>query len=73
MMILLQKKVPVLVEFHKKHVARKLVTRAIKNTQDKDQGEDFVTAKHHMMIVNHMLFVMMYIVIMSGFIVCVLR
>ena len=36
MMILLQKKVPVLVEFHKKHVARKLVTRAIKNTQDKD-------------------------------------
>ena len=32
----LTKKVPVLVEFHKKHVARKLVTRAIKNTQDKD-------------------------------------
>ena len=42
MMILLQKKVPVLVEFHKKHVARKLVTRAIKNTQDKDQGEEDV-------------------------------
>ena len=41
-MILLQKKVPVLVEFHKKHVARKLVTRAIKNTQDKDQGEEDV-------------------------------
>ena len=33
------KKVPVLVEFHKKHVARKLITRAIENTQDKDQGE----------------------------------
>ena len=36
------KKVPVLVEFHKKHVAKELITRAIKNTQDKDQGEEDV-------------------------------
>ena len=71
------KKVPVLVEFHKKHVAKELITRAIKNTQDKDKVKKmlnyFVTAKHHMMIVNHMLVVMMYIVIISGFIVRVLR
>ena len=42
MIIHLQKKVPVLVEFHKKHVARELITRAIENTQDKDQGEEDV-------------------------------
>ena len=33
----------------------------------------FVTAKHHMMIVNHMPVVMMHIVITSGFILSVLR
>ena len=27
---------PVLVEFHKKHVAREIITRVIENTQDKD-------------------------------------
>ena len=26
--------------FHEKHVARELITRAIENTQDKDQGEE---------------------------------
>ena len=36
------KNVLVLVEFHKKHVARELITRAIENTQDKDQGEENV-------------------------------
>ena len=33
----------------------------------------FVTTKHHMMIVNHLLAVMMYIVIINGFILRVLR
>ena len=33
---------PVLVEFHKKHVPRELITRTIENTQDKDQGEENV-------------------------------
>ena len=31
-----------LVEFNKKHFARELITRAIKNTQDKDQGKENV-------------------------------
>ena len=63
------KNVPVLAEFHKKDFARELITRAIENTQDKYQGEEslkyFVTAKHHMMTVNHMLVVMIYTVIIS--------
>ena len=29
-------------EFHKKHVARELITSAIENTQDKDQGKENV-------------------------------
>ena len=41
-MILLLKNMPVLVEFHKKHVPRELITRTIENTQDKDQGEENV-------------------------------
>ena len=36
------KNMPVLVEFHKKHVAREIITRVIENTQDKDQGEENV-------------------------------
>ena len=42
MMILLQKNMPVLVEFHKKHVPGELITITIENTQDKDQGEENV-------------------------------
>ena len=34
------KKVPVLVEFHKKHFPRELISREIENTQDKDQIQD---------------------------------
>ena len=36
------KNVAVVVEFHKKHVARGLIIRAIENTQDKDQDEESV-------------------------------
>ena len=33
---------PVLVEFHKKHVPGELITQAIENTQDKDQSKENV-------------------------------
>ena len=36
------KKVPVLVEFHKKIFPRELITREIENTQDKDQIQEDV-------------------------------
>ena len=32
----------ILVEFHKKHVPRELITKTIENTQNKDQGEENV-------------------------------
>ena len=54
---------PVLVEFHKKHVPRELITITIENTQDKDQGEEnvelFCYRETPYDVLNHMLVVMM--------------